>query len=1022
MVENQNLEELVKEKGWKKTVIGQFRSSGQIKEINSYTLYVRETPFGDFLKKTPFQTPLKQAENSINTGFFDRGSITSMGNPYNELTPEDLPSESPAGLPELADFKKFPCLMAARPNKPCILIGYDSEWQTLSRDRNMLSWQFAVVWYNKLIEFCFLKNECEYNLSLSMALGCILDYIGVESVDVRKITRYKYCTGWSDNKPVTVITDDLQEAKENCVYTYKNGGFTRDLVVEQPDKYENRSNRDWSWFHRYLDYDIVGSVRVTLVCHAGIGDLSGLSYEDKELFRYLTPVQGGLINLYPTKIVVRSLKNVNHLSLYPISLTVSDTMCHAPANGKSLEHLGAVLGIPKYDLPVETKEHMQDLLVKDPVTFLEYASTDSVITLLYASALYGYNNTPPATITSASARVIKNAMMSYFGCDNSVLFNMVYRGLKKVSHGLVQRDHSPGYVESSSLEPISDKVSIVQNYATQSFHGGYNICCEVGAFLRETHDFDLKNAYPTVMCLVPDINWSDPIRRQVQKEYLDINLWCGNPIIPFFGYVKFEFPEDVLYPCIPVNVDGVPVYPRTSDGLDGVYVAGPYLYLALKLGAKVWCENGYFLNTLVTVDGRESHSLAVGIKQLVVDRDLAKKICGRGSLVELILKVMGSSTYGKTAQNVIDKTTWSAYANGMVDLGCSAITNPVSATMTTSIVQCLLIAAMNQLHDLGYMTCSGTTDGFISNCSLAVLQKLDLYGFKTPVEKSRVYLSGSPELWECKHAQDDLVNFTTRGNVSLHYYDKDDHGDPVYNADGSVKGNPMILNGKAYDGVCAHNSTKSGFVSDSYEDRLWLMTQVLSRTGTIKYIHDEWTKFKDIVNGSPFFSEKKTEHVHMDFDMKRKPDRNSFCTDYVTIDGVVYEIAHFKTVPFENVEEFLLYRKKKGDISVLRTIADWDVFWTLIDCNGSRVHIYEDKERSIIMSCIMGYRMGRWDIPALKDKTVEEKCEWINGHHNSKKKFTPSDWKNCRRPERQARMLPVEMIQSKLDELINAEE
>lgn len=48
MVKNQNLEELVKEKGWKKTVIGQFRSSGQIKEINSYALYVRETPFGDF--------------------------------------------------------------------------------------------------------------------------------------------------------------------------------------------------------------------------------------------------------------------------------------------------------------------------------------------------------------------------------------------------------------------------------------------------------------------------------------------------------------------------------------------------------------------------------------------------------------------------------------------------------------------------------------------------------------------------------------------------------------------------------------------------------------------------------------------------------------------------------------------------------------------------------------------------------------------------------------------------------------
>jgi hypothetical protein len=70
----------------------------------------------------------------------------------------------------------------------------------------------------------------------------------------------------------------------------------------------------------------------------------------------------------------------------------------------------------------------------------------------------------------------------------------------------------------------------------------------------------------------------------------------------------------------------------------------------------------------------------------------------------------------------------------------------------------------------------------------------------------------------------------------------------------------------------------------------------------------------------------------------------------------------------------------------------------------------------------MGYRSGLWDIPALNDKTVDEKCEWINAHNTSSHKFKLSDWKNARRPDRQANMLPREKIQDKLDELMNVPE
>ena len=138
---------------------------------------------------------------------------------------------------------------------------------------------------------------------------------------------------------------------------------------------------------------------------------------------------------------------------------------------------------------------------------------------------------------------------------------------------------------------------------------------------------------------------------------------------------------------------------------------------------------------------------------------------------------------------------------------------------------------------------------------------------------ARIYLSDDPKLWECKHAQDDLVNFTTRGNVSLHWYAKDAFGAPICDSNGDIIGNPMMINGKPYEGVCAHNSTKSGFISDCYDDRLWLMKQVLSRTGTVDWVNQKWTPTKDLVHGKTFIVTDTTVHTRMDYDLKRKPDR-----------------------------------------------------------------------------------------------------------------------------------------------------
>lgn len=984
------METIAAEHGWQKSNVGE---SANIDYNHRFDLYIRRRNLGTLIsgngdiKKI---SPTTESENPTVSSTFDMVSNTTLGFPKAGLTPSH-------NLPTLSDFGAYPSLVAARPNKPALIISFDSEWFYVCWDgqqkREVLSWQFAVIDGSDLVEYVFLRKHSKYNLHLELAIGRILDDLHMPSVDIRKILRYTSLgeLDQATGRPVEHTFSTAKEALDNCKVMYPDG-----------QKY-----------HRIYEWSMISHIPVVLVCHAGKVDLSTLDQSKayrKDILHLCSEVQGGLITLQTTLLRPDSLRpeyaHSRHVHKYPINFGIADTMCHAPAGSKSLETLGKTIGWKKVEVSEEVKGHMDQFIIANPGGYLEYSATDSTVTLLYSSALYGYNQKLPVTITSATAKVIKEIMMEYLDCHSTKEFDRVYRGLETIKHGLKPREDRPGYIESQSKEPISRNASLIQSDASHAFHGGYNSCSDVGYFPFETTDYDLQNAYPTAMCLIADVDWENPIKYTLHNEELtlqsfSVGLGGINPVPMMFAYVQFEFPKDVTYPCIPVNIDGIPVFPRTSDGLDGVYACGPELYLAVCLGAKVYVRDGYVLNTLLH-EREESYSLRQAVYQMVKDRKQAKADHGKGALEELILKTMVNSGYGKNAQNVIQKSTWTAYNEEMEDLGCSSITNPVSAAMITSIVRAELLAAQNQIHELGYICCSVTTDGFISNCPEDTLKALDLYGIRKVMEAARLFLTdgADPEIWEAKHRQDDLINFTTRGNVSLYCKDR-----------------PYWYDGKQYEGVCAHNSSKSGYAPDSYQDRLWLMEQVLSRIGSVDYTDQRWTKFRALVQGKDFEVTTVTTHISMDYDLKRKPDRNSFHTEYVTIDNTTYEIANFSTVPFEDVAEFRKYRAKKKLCTVLRTVDDWKLFWDKVDLDagGQRVR---DMEWAILNSCIMGHRCHRWIIPKLDELTGQARCDWINKHNTSSKQFKPNDWKNAGRPARQVNMLPDMLLQEKLDELM----
>ena len=829
-----------------------------------------------------------------------------------------------------------------------LCIAYNCTYATDSHDA--LSWEFSLINNDNLYEYVFVKNKaisCK-SMWLELCTARILDDLNANRI--KRCNAYIYNYLCSDGKKICEkAAQTKEEASRLAEYAYINGKRSEKRITEL----ETSNNRGikWTGVLPVINKDVVRYAPVTLICCDGVEHLSSFDQSGvyrKDFLPYLTQVGGGVFSGRPICLEIPSVDPRSGWEyIYTINLSIRDVICSAPEDQNSIADLEKTVGLKP---AVSAADQDQN----DMNSFLDVVSHESVAILLYMSKIYGVNRSQPATILAGGAEAFKNSIIDHFGYGVKN-FDSEYRGLMRVSHGLKKRND--GFAESSSLEPINDDANTLQTIAALSYHGGYNGCSEIGYYDHLTYDYDLKNAYPTAMCLVPDVDWSDCIVERITDHLLTIEDFVdsdGNvEVFPLlFAYVKFEFPATVMYPCISMNSDGVPFCPRTSVGADGVYACGPELYLAARLGAKVTIKTGYRARVRKNTDGSDRYSLRSAVKQYVVDRDKAKAEKGKWSIEEQILKLLVNGTYGKIAQNVIPKKHWSVIDDKSVNTECSCITNPVSAAMITSIVRAVLLATQNEAHTRGYRIFSTTTDGFISDVPFDELKGFDLFGIGDAIKRARLYLSGNEEFWEIKHMQNDLLNFTTRGNVSLNT--------------GTAGTNPVF----ELSGVCAHNGVKSGFESDSYDDRCWLYYNVLSRTGKVEYIRKDRTSLRDLCGGDMYRVSEKVVHQSMDFDLKRKPDPLTFVAKQIKYEDKDHEIMNFTTLPFENIAEFELYRRKGKDAKCLRTHEEWNLFmYRLADKSFGNAKP-RDLEWSKIASCVIGVRMGIIDVPYLSSDDI----------------------------------------------------
>ena len=215
--------------------------------------------------------------------------------------------------------------------------------------------------------------------------------------------------------------------------------------------------------------------------------------------------------------------------------------------------------------------------------------------------------------------------------------------------------------------------------------------------------------------------------------------------------VKFKFPDDVRYPCLPVRSNHGLIFPLEGE----TYCGSPEIHLARDLGAEIQIQNGVIVPWL-----NDTQPFMVFSGKVRENRKALKK----GSVFERTWKEIGNSVYGKIAQGLREKRVYDSRSAKSEILPRSEITQPYLAAYITSLVRAVLSELINGIP-LDKVVVSATTDGFITN---AKKEHLDTTGpLATFFSSLAKQLTGNPEIIEQKHVVPQVLCMRTRGQLTV---------------------------------------------------------------------------------------------------------------------------------------------------------------------------------------------------------------------------------------------------------------
>jgi hypothetical protein len=356
------------------------------------------------------------------------------------------------------------------------------------------------------------------------------------------------------------------------------------------------------------------------------------------------------------------------LQMKDINIYIRDTMLLAPAGKKSLASLGDLLNLPKIKLHHTEIEAMDVLLQKDRSRFLDYASNDAVITLLYANSLedqlfQSRGLGIPISLSSLSGSFVKDEWdkMGYSGYQLNHLYLIGDTGATQTPKGL--------YVTKN----IGRKMSMyISNYK-----GGRNESFMYGVDNKTMwYDYDLTSAYTTAMAILgnPDYKQAKTITEESLNLLSDADLIRNYIILS----VKFKFPDEVKYPSIPCQVDETTtIYPLSGKAV----ITGIEYLLAKNQGCVFTDIEDIFM---IPFERKEIQKVLVEVnhpfKDLIRTLQSRRRSFPKGSLSNLMEKEKGNSIYGNIVRGMSNKKKYDIKTGRTIRMEGSALTNPIIAS------------------------------------------------------------------------------------------------------------------------------------------------------------------------------------------------------------------------------------------------------------------------------------------------------------------------------------------------------
>ncbi len=732
---------------------------------------------------------------------------------------------------------------------------------------------------------------------------------------------------------------------------------------------------------------------ITMFCHFGVVDLTtfAMSRGKKGLIRKSDSLRRTLVTVEESiRVKVWSMRTrFGHLRNL-CDITLRDTYVLSPA-GSPLAALGDALGVPKVKLPdgCDEKDKMDEVLRKAPDAFVSYACRDSEIALIWGENVRDpMTGKVPVTLGSAAAATIRDEICK----ANEIVdekgrrrkwkgkeFDYHWRGLIQTKEQVRNRN---GVLKTQTVLIPRAEAAEVLDAANNAYYGGRNECYLVGIHHSEAgwSDFDLSGAYPTAMNLLPDPDYgAKPVylRTGVLPQYAQID-----PLSFMFAHIRFEFPKETLYPCLPVkdiNGRGL-VYPLSGE----TWACAPEIHLALAMNARIeLLRDVRIVPPRRDEAGNPIKSLGRAMQRLVLDRLKAKEEFGAKSVQELLAKEKANSGYGKGGQGLRGKRAYSTRYDEHSDVPSSIITAAPQAALTTGLVRAIVSAAIHELGVRGHRIASVTTDGFLTDASLDDLDSLDLFGFADLFRKSRMQLVADPTIWELKHKAQSLVMIKTRGGLGI----------------GKVGNQPLPSAGAGYKPTQKDmDRTLAGMpLSES------LAITYLDRTGPIRFDYIALPRLSDYVRkNADAISKKETRTVNWEYDFKREPQAPS--DETITIAGTSYTHVSYSTVPWKDMADFTTARNVVDDVKeTIKTANDteklMDLIYSRIKARGTRAYIRDGTLQSRVRSVLRAIRSGSVTGPLLNGKTSGPEIRAkVAGHFATN--VSLQQWKDAGKSER----------------------